>query len=809
MRARQPAARHIMEGMKGGGMRISGLAGLILLAAAAVGAQQSEPAPNVGTVIRTETKQVLVDAVVTDKKGHYVPDLGQKEFKVWEDGKEQSIRSFSYEAEAATPEHAQKHYLVLFFDNSTMSFGDQAVARRAAGRFVEANAGPNRYMAVINFGGAVQIAQNFTADAELLKAVVSGTKYAHTNPNAGTAPIGTDASTPPVSPASSGVPSLSTGMEAEFGQRDLLLGLRGVAKGLVAVPGRKILVLFTEGFPLTVEIRSELTAVTDACSKANVAIYPIDVRGLVAAGPAFGPGTGPGMPPHGALLPTAPRGGIFAALGLGGAFDTVQPVAYFQRGPGGGSGGGAPGGGAPGGGSPGGGAPGGGSPGKGGSPGGGSPSPSPTRGPTGGTGTGTGTRSPAMNSGANPGYSTPPRIIVPQPPPTATTNQEFMYMLADGTGGFVIVNTNDLLGGLEKIGQEQNQYYLIGYTPPDTPEGSCHTLKVKVDHGYIVRARSGYCNVRQADLLAGKPAERDLETRAAADAAGTIKNAVMQAPFFYLSANAARLNLALEIPSDSIQFSKVKGHQHADVNILGIAYNPSGAVGARFSDTVKLDFADKKELEAFLEKPYLHYDNQFDVAAGSYDLKVLFSSGGEEFGKLEKNPLTIDPYDGKSLFLSGVALSTEYRKISETDTEMDAELLDGRAPLVALGLQITPGGTNRFKKTDNAVCYMEVYEPMLRSADGGQAAGGDAAKAPAASKVTIEIRLLDGKSGAEKSDSGAMDLGKFVKPGNPVIPVAFRLPVQGLAPGSYVAEFRAADATSRVVARKVPFEVVE
>jgi len=28
-----------------------------------------------------------------------------------------------------------------------------------------------------------------------------------------------------------------------------------------------------------------------------------------------------------------------------------------------------------------------------------------------------------------------------------------MYMLADGTGGFVIANTNDLLGGLEKIGQ--------------------------------------------------------------------------------------------------------------------------------------------------------------------------------------------------------------------------------------------------------------------------------------------------------------------------------------------------------------------
>jgi len=794
-------------------MRISGFAGLILLAAM-VASAQDQPAANVGTVIRTETKQVLVDAVVTDKKGNYVPDLSQKDFKVWEDGKEQSIRSFSYEAEAASSGAAQKHYLVLFFDNSTMSFNDQAVARRAAGKFVEANAGPNRYMAVVNFSGGVQIAQNFTADAVRLKQVVSGVKFANVDPNAGSIAVG-DASSPSASLDTSAGLSLSNNMEAEFGQRDLLLGLRAIAKGLESVPGRKILVLFTEGFPLSVQIRSELTAVTDTCSKANVAIYPIDVRGLVAMPAA--PGPSPGIP-HGALNPLVPRG-ILAALGFTGGYGLVQPAAYYyQRGPGGSPGGGAqrgpagaPGGGAPGppAGSPGGSKPGGGTP---------TPAPAPTRGPTSpapGSGTPTRGGAPLNNNGINPRYNTPPQIIVPQFPSSASTNQEFMYMLADGTGGFVIVNTNDLLGGLEKIGKEQNQYYLIGYTPPDTQEGSCHLLKVKVEHGgYIVRARSGYCNVRQMDLLAGKPAERDLETRAAADATGTVKNAAMQTPFFYLSPNAARLDLALEIPSDSIQFTKVKGRQHADVNILGIAYNPNGAVGARFSDTVKLDFADKKEMEAFRQKPFMHYDNQFDVAAGSYDLKVLFSSGGEQFGKLEKNPLTIDPYDGKGLFISGVALSTDFHKVSEVDTDLDAELLDGRAPLVALGMQITPGGSSRFKKTDSAVCYMEVYEPLLRSAEtpapAAPAAGGEAAKpaAPAAG-VTIEIRLLDAKTGDLKSSSGAMGLSRFAKPGNPVIPLAFRLPVEGLAAGSYIAEFRAADATHHMVARKVPFDVVE
>jgi VWFA-related protein len=789
-------------------MRICGLAGLLWLAAMAAPAQQSQPVPNSGVVIRTETKQVLVDAVVTDKKGNYVPDLSQKDFKVLEDGKEQSIRSFAYEAEASSPNSTQPHYLVLFFDNSTMSFSDQAVARRAAGKFVDSNAGPNRYIAVVNFSGGLQIAQNFTADAERLKQVVSGVKLASVNPNAGTIAVGADASTPSAVALDSGLPSLSTAAEAQFGQRDLLLALRGLAKGLAAVPGRKILVLFTEGFPLSMEIRSEVTAATDTCNKANVSIYPIDVRGLVGAAPGIapGPGLGPGGRgmPYGSLNPAAPRGGILAALGLGSGFGMLQPAAFFQRGgsaPTGGTGsspGGSPGGARPGGGTP--------SP----APTRGPSSPGPSRGPT-NSPTSTGTRSPT-NPGVNPAYTTPPRIIVPPPPPSANDNQQVMYMLADGTGGFVIANTNDLLGGLEKIGKEQNQYYLLGYTPPDTPEGSCHLLKVKMEHGgYTVRARSGYCNVKQVDLLAGKPAERDLETRAAAGIPGTIQSAAMQAPFFYLSPNAARLDLALEIPSHSIQFTKVKGHQHADVNILGIAYGPNGAVGARFSDTVKLDFADKKELEAFLKKPFLHYDNQFDLAAGSYDLKVLFSSGGEEFGKLEKDPLTIDKYDGKGLFISGVALSTDFHKVSEVDTDMDADLLDGRAPLVAQGMQITPGGSNHFKKSDTAVCYLEVYEPLLHTEGSDQAAAGGGAAKPAGPlpQVTVEVRLLDAKTGDPKADTGAIDITKLAKPGNPVIPVAFRLKVDELAVGSYFAEIRAADATHRIVARKVPFEVVE
>src|ERR1700743_1066950 len=80
---------------------------------------------NTGTGIKTETRLVVVDAVVTDKKDNYVKDLKQKDFKVFEDGKEQQTTQFALEADPASPLNGQKHYLVLFFDNSTMNLPDQ------------------------------------------------------------------------------------------------------------------------------------------------------------------------------------------------------------------------------------------------------------------------------------------------------------------------------------------------------------------------------------------------------------------------------------------------------------------------------------------------------------------------------------------------------------------------------------------------------------------------------------------------------------------------------------------------------------
>jgi VWFA-related protein len=747
--------------------RILLLAGLCGLTAFFSQAQQ--PPADSGAVIKTETKLVLVDAVVTDKKGGYVRDLTAKDFKVSEDKKEQNIKTFSFEADPNSPTASQKRYLVLFFDNSSMSFGDQAQARKAAATFIETNGGASVLMAIVNFGGSIVIAQNFTSDVDRLKAVVTGIKSSFTTTNADSGPMG----------------QLNRAA-ADFGARDMILSLRSLAKSLADVPGRKTLVLLTSGFPVNDEQRQEVTATIDACNKANVAIYPIDVRGLVAGGP-----TGRlSVPDKGGLT-----GWLRRVSTLGSAF--LQPAAYqegsmgfFAQHPGGGGGGG----GAPsgGGGHPagGGGTPAGG--GSGGGKGGGTPA---TGGGKGGGGTSTNPNTNMNNYNMNNPLSNPnTRVLLPTMPPSATTNQQVMYMLADGTGGFVIHDTNDLAGGLDKIGKELNEHYVLGYSPEDSAEGSCHSLQVKVERGGMnVRARSGYCNVRPRDLLAGNPVEKTLEARAASAQAGTIPGS-MQLPFFYTGTNTARVNVAMDIPSDSVKFQKEKGKFHADMNILGIASTKEGTVGARFSDTVKIELQDKKQVEAFQQRPY-HYENQFDIAAGQYDLKVVFGTSNDSFAKLEM-PLAVEPYDSTQFGLSGVALSKEFYKASDMGGSLDAELISDRKPLVAQGMQIIPNGSTKFKSTENAVLYLEVYEPRLTVPD---------RKDPL--EVAVALKIIDRKSGDKKLDSGWIKIPIPDKSTNPVLPVGMKLPVNGLAPGAYRLEMDALDKPGKPVVRFTDFDI--
>ncbi len=744
-----------------------------------------------GNVIRAESKLVIVDAVVTDKKGNYVHDLKQGDFKVYEDNKEQSVSTFSSGVDAAAQANTTiRRYMVLFFDNASMALPDQIQARAAAAKFIDSNAGPDRQMAVAEFGGTLRITQNFTTNADVLHAAVRQSKTSAVASNT------TDTS----SAGSIGGPSLLgsgiSGNEAEFGARTMLLALRTMAKNLQSVPGRKMLVLFSAGFPLDPTTHSELLATIDACNKSNVAVYSLDVRGLMAATPGGmarnDAAPFPSYEPASQHAPEQPR--LMLASYSPASFEPQHP-----GGGGGGAGGGGAGGGAGGGGGKtgGGGTSGGGTGGAGTNGGGGKTGGTPTTGTPGGTRTGGGTTPTNYNPYNNMNPNNPfnqARNILPTIPSTVTTNQEVLAMLANGTGGFTIFNTNDLAGGLDRISKEGNEFYILGYVPRDSPEGSCHTLKVKMEHGGLnVRSRTGYCNVRPENPLAGKPVEKQLEARAAATGNTGSIHGNFESPYFYTAPNVARVNLSMEVPADSLKFEKDKGKFHSTVNVLGIAYKPDGTVGAKFSDTVDLDL-EKDDLKAFQKESY-HYQNQFDAVPGDYKLTIVLSGGGESFGKFE-SPLHIDPYDGKALLLSGVAMTNNATRVSDTPTGLDSALLEDHTPLIVKGLQIVPSATNRFKRTDNVIMYAEIYEPLLTSDD--------------SLKVAFAYHIIDRASKKDVMFTGAMPAQDFIQKGNPVIPIGLKVAVKDLPVGGYQLLVQAVDSAKRNAPnRVVDFDVVD
>ena len=703
-----------------------------------------------------------VDVIVTDKKGKYVHDLTAKDFHIFDNDKEQPIVNFSFGSENSSASQ-DRHYMILFFDDATMSISDQPRARQAALKFIDANAGPDRVMAVVDFTGALRIVQNFTADAERLKKAAATFK-----PSALASDDSIGGSGGDVSYAS---PALFQTQD-DFGVHTFLMAIRSLARNLAAVPGRKSLVLFTDGFPLTPEAQAELTAAISACNQANVAIYPLDVRGLIAPNSQnLAPRNGTGSPNPFGMEHGAKAQLVLASYPAPSPSPGAEPA---QRGGGGGGRGGGSGGGGAGGGR------GGGAPGGGGTRG--APAPPVSGGPRvmpGGY--------PGMY-GTQPYGGVTPQMIIPTLPETGSTNQGVLYELAAGTGGFPIYNTNDLLGGLGKIADEQNEYYLLGYSPQDDLDGACHALRVKLDrHGMSVRSRTGYCNAKPKDFLKGKPIAKTLEADATAAAAGSVQGSI-EAPFVYTSPNQARVDVAMEVPSSSVAFSKAKGKQHAVIDVLGIASRPDGSVGARFSDEVVLDL-EKDEWKRFTEKP-MRYDNQFEIASGKYRLTVVLSAGGQSFGKYE-TPLAIDPFDGKTFTLSALALSNQVQPAG-LGGALEADLLSDRMPLLLKNMEVVPSASNHFKRTDSVALYAQLYDPGLATAT------------PPAVRVSYVI--VDMKSGKPIAGGKDIDPSVFSEKGSPVLPVGLKIPVDQLPPGVYRIEIQGSDGSGvRTAVRQVDF----
>jgi VWFA-related protein len=290
--------------------------------------EQSPAAFESATVLKAVTRLVVVDVVATDKKGNAVTDLERADFTVLEDGNEQQIRVFSFEhpvmpaAGAAAqpafnlppnvftnvPQYNPKSALnVVLLDGLNTTLPHQAYMRDQMIHYLQ-KMPEGQPVAIYTLGSKLTLLQDFTSDPEVLKEVVKRLK-GHVSPLLDEPTGGPPVELLPPGLADSGqIPEQMlqammrfeaerTSFQTDLRVTTTLTALAAIARSLSGYPGRKNLIWISEAFPVSIDPNMELSgdvfagtrnygleiaATADAMTDAQIAIYPIDARGLVA-----------------------------------------------------------------------------------------------------------------------------------------------------------------------------------------------------------------------------------------------------------------------------------------------------------------------------------------------------------------------------------------------------------------------------------------------------------------------------------------------------------------------------------------------
>ena len=272
--------------------------------------------PEADEVVRITTNLVQVDAVVTDKDGKVVTDLKPEEIKILEDGRQQKITNFSYNvtetpaaparekpatveknAPPAPPTRLKlgdiRRTIALVVDDLGLSFESTHFVRRALKKFVDEQMQTGDLVAIIRTGGGMGALQQFTSDKRQLYAAIERVKW---NSN-GRSGVGAFAALEPPTPGPRG-PDIDAKNEElnQFREDMFAVGTLGalsyVVKGLRELPGRKSILLISDGFRIyNLEDSSrnylaleKLRRLIDEAGRASVVIYTMNATGLQTLG---------------------------------------------------------------------------------------------------------------------------------------------------------------------------------------------------------------------------------------------------------------------------------------------------------------------------------------------------------------------------------------------------------------------------------------------------------------------------------------------------------------------------------------------
>lgn len=313
----------------------------VFILAISISAQNPKPSPTPpidDDVVKISTNLIQIDVTVTDKKGKIITDLKPEDFEIYENGKKQEITNFLLVTSAAQSKTAPpvkkakknddktaipvppvelkpeqiKRTIALIVDDLGLSFESMARVRMSLKNFVDEQMQPNDLVAIISSGNGAGTLQQFTSDKRMLYAAIEKLKWnargrAGITPFAPSGQISNSSSSESSGSDSTSSDSTDTtdtlALEQQMYTNNYIedifsIGTLGaihyVVKGMNQLPGRKSVMLFSDGFPVCTmdnqtgetdldrckRMEDALKRLTDLCNRASVSIYSFDARGL-------------------------------------------------------------------------------------------------------------------------------------------------------------------------------------------------------------------------------------------------------------------------------------------------------------------------------------------------------------------------------------------------------------------------------------------------------------------------------------------------------------------------------------------------
>lgn len=257
--------------------------------------------------------------------------------------------------------------------------------------------------------------------------------------------------------------------------------------------------------------------------------------------------------------------------------------------------------------------------------------------------------------------------------------QEGMAYLAEQTGGFAVLNTNDLARGLGRITDDVRGYYVIGYTPGDgtfARQGQkprLHKISIKVRRpGLRVKTRKAFLGISDPQETVG-PATAAEQLVHAATSPFAVTDITLGATTLpgYSSEQGMFVRTLLHIDARPLTFVDSEGGKKAaSADVLGMVFDQEGTEVAHLSTGFSVALTNEAADEAL--RNGLAYILRIPIPrAGGY--QVRFAVRDQHSGAMGSAGEFVDVADiaGGAFALSGIVLRSNDGTVSEASGGTD------------------------------------------------------------------------------------------------------------------------------------------